>query len=62
MKLNDWLKEEGQTYSWLAREVGASHASVARRWCLEGMVPTSRFMTKIVMLTEGKVQPNDFYK
>jgi predicted transcriptional regulator len=62
MKLEDWRKTKGMSFSCLAREVGASHASVARRWCLGGMVPSTKFMTKIVMLTEGQVQPNDFFK
>ena len=57
---NDW------SYSELARQLGASHATVARRWCLRfddsnRLIPNQEYMDKIILKTGGEVMPNDFY-
>ena len=53
-------------YRQLAELLGASHATVARRWCLDignkdRMIPAPDFMERIVNVTDGAVTPNDFY-
>ncbi len=61
MRLNDWRESQGLSFGSLAKLVGASHASVVRRWCIGEMVPSPRFMKRIVEVTAGEVNPNDFY-
>ena len=66
MQLNDYRKQRGATYTELARLLGASHATVARRWCLppgsrDRMIPNKTFMGRIMLLSGGQVSPNDFY-
>ncbi len=44
----------------------AGHAQMARRWCLpmdhkDRLVPRQRYMSRIIELTKGEVQPNDFF-
>ena len=58
--IKDW------SYSELARQLGASHATVARRWCLKfndnsRLIPNQEYMDRIVLRTSGEVMPNDFY-
>ena len=66
MLLDDYRRSRGQTYTELARLLGASHATVVRRWCLQPgqrdrMIPREEFMHRIMVLTGGTVAPNDFY-
>lgn len=66
MTLNQWRIKKGYSYRLLAKMVGASHASVVRRWCLgmddeDFMIPKPKYMLQILELTAGEVQPNDFY-
>tara|TARA_X000001382_G_scaffold109039_2_gene85131 strand:- start:1594 stop:1806 length:213 start_codon:yes stop_codon:yes gene_type:complete len=66
MTLDEFRKSNGWSYSELARQLGASHATVARRWCLtknhkDKTIPSSTFMNRIVDKSMGKVQPNSFY-
>ena len=66
MKLNDYRLQKNWSYGQLAMMIGASHATVVRRWCLplthkNSMIPDKKFMLQIVKLTNGEVQPNDFY-
>ena len=66
MLLDDYRRSRGQTYTELARLLGASHATVVRRWCLapgarDRMIPREAFMHRIMVLTSGQVTPNDFY-
>lgn len=66
MILDTFRKNRGWSYSELARQVGASHATVARRWCLahdhkDRLIPNEFYMDRIVLLSAGEVMPNDFY-
>ena len=66
MTLNEYKNQNEMSYGQLAELLGASHAAVVRRWCLrpthpDRMIPSTAFMKKIHDLTEGSVQPNDFY-
>ncbi len=66
MKLNDYRLKKNWSYGQLAMMTGASHATVVRRWCLphthkNSYIPERKFMLQIVKLTNGEVQPNDFY-
>ena len=54
------------SYSKLAKLLGAPHATVARRWCLpadhkDRMIPSPKYMARVVQLSDGSVTPNDFY-
>lgn len=53
--------KKGLSYHALAKLTGASHASVVRRWCIGEMVPSPIFMKRIFVITNGTVEPNDFY-
>lgn len=66
MTLDQWRKKNGHSYNALAKMIGASHASVVRRWCMdmdedEFMIPKPKYMLLILQVTSGAVQPNDFY-
>ena len=66
MPLDEFRKDKGLSLSALARELGAAHATVVRRWCLppghpEAQIPHQKYMYAIIELSDGKVQPNDFY-
>jgi len=66
MTLDDYRKQNNWSYSELARQLGASHAAVARRWCLSfddsaRLIPNQTFMSAIMLKTNGAVMPNDFY-
>ena len=66
MTLDDYRKQNNWSYSELARQLGASHAAVARRWCLgfddkSRLIPNQEFMERIVIKTNSAVMPNDFY-
>ena len=59
MKLRVYLDEKGLTQQQFADLVGCSQQSVAR-YCA-GRVPDEGTMTEIFRVTEGRVEPNDFY-
>ncbi len=66
MQLDNFRTNQGWSLTKLAEEVGASHATVVRRWCLpmghkDRLVPSPTYMQKIVDVSEGSVMPNDFY-
>ena len=66
MTLDQYRINKDWSYSELARQLGASHATVARRWCLkyddkQRLIPNQHFMNCIVLKTGGEVMPNDFY-
>ena len=61
---------KGWSYGQLAQRLGTKHAQMARRWCLpmdhaDYLVPSNRgatrYMSRILQLTNGEVQPNDFF-
>lgn len=59
MRLQDYLVETGITRAEFARRIGVKHISVTRY--VEGRVPESSVMGKIIEATEGKVTANDFF-
>lgn len=66
MTLDQYRITKSWSYSELARQLGASHATVARRWCLKmndnnRLIPNQEYMDRIVLKTGGEVMPNDFY-
>ena len=66
MKLDLYRKQNGLSLAALAKLVGASHATVVRRWCLpkghpQSLIPNVKYMVRIMDVTNGAVQPNDFY-
>ena len=66
MTIDDYRLKKSWSYTELDRQVGAAHATVARRWCLkmdhgDRLIPSQLFMDRIVLLTNGEVLPNDFY-
>ena len=66
MTLNEFRKQNICSYSELARQLGATHATVARRWSLDfddknRLIPNVEYMSNIMLKTNGAVMPNDFY-
>ena len=54
------------SYAQLAAMLGASHATMVRRWCRpfgadDKVIPTVKYMERILQITHGAVTPNDFY-
>jgi len=65
MKLPVWLKENNATYQSFTdyangKGVMFSVHAVAK-WCLGKRIPRKDEMESIYRLTEGGVEPNDFY-
>lgn len=66
MKLNEWRLSKKLSYRDLAYKVGANHATIARRWCLDEdhpqrLIPNTDYMKSIMLATQGAVNANDFY-
>jgi len=66
MTIDDYRRRQGWSYSEMARQLGAAHATVVRRWCLKQddkrrLIPSQTFMNRIVAKTNGEVTANDFY-
>tara|TARA_R100001440_G_scaffold61750_1_gene81679 strand:- start:2934 stop:3146 length:213 start_codon:yes stop_codon:yes gene_type:complete len=66
MTLDDYRLKRGWSYSELARQVGANHAAIVRRWCLNfghsnRSIPNELYMERIINMSMGEVMPNDFY-
>jgi hypothetical protein len=64
-KLEDYRTRNKITYKQLADTLEI-HERTARRHCkplgdLDFHLPIQKTMVKIIMITEGYVQPNDFY-
>jgi len=60
MTLEDWLTENAFTYAAFGIMVGTT-APVVWRWAHGQRLPSAKFMTKIVDVTDGEVMPSDFY-
>lgn len=58
--LKEWREREGLSRSAVALELGTSAESV-RRYESGINIPTREMMGRIVSLTLGAVEPNDFY-
>ena len=66
MTLEQYRREKGWTYAQLADALGASHPTIARRWCLrhgdkQRLIPSPKYMERIMLQTASAVMPNDFY-
>lgn len=59
MKLRDWRKSRGVSPEELAERLGCHRTTVVRYELRR--VPDPEMMRKIVLVTDGAVQPNDFY-
>ncbi len=60
MNLKSYLDVKSITYSAFARQIGTS-AEAVRRYAERARVPTQDVMRRIHAVTEGAVQPNDFF-
>lgn len=61
MQLKEWIEKNGKTIKEVADTLGVSEMNVYR-YIAGSNIPRSENMAKIVDLTGGEVQPNDFYK
>tara|TARA_R100001460_G_scaffold18936_1_gene39826 strand:+ start:1006 stop:1215 length:210 start_codon:yes stop_codon:yes gene_type:complete len=67
MTLREFKDQNKMSYAKLAAMIGASHATIARRFCLprthkDRMIPSAKYMDAIMTVTDGAVTPNDFYR
>ena len=67
MKLEEWRSLKKFSYKQLANKFGVAHPTIVRRWCLskshkDCQIPNHNYMKIIVQMTDGAVQPNDFYE
>lgn len=67
VKLDDFRRKKGWSYSELGRRLGVKRPANARRHCLpaahaEFRMPDDSTMRKIVAVSDGQVTPNDFYE
>lgn len=60
MKLKEYLMLKKQSIDDFSHELGLSYAAV-RLYVNAGRVPTPKVMRRIVDITNGAVQPNDFF-
>lgn len=66
MTLNEWRKTKNMDFVQLAKALDAPHSKVVARWCIPNqknhvVIPSRRYMDRILKITMGAVQPNDFY-
>jgi len=65
MRLNAWLKQNSltqQMFLEISRGHGAEFTmSALNKWCSGSRIPRSQEMAIIYKVTDGQVQPNDFY-
>ena len=61
MTLDEYRKEKGWSYGKLAEVLNVGHGRMTSRWCKHEVIPTKEHMHRIMDLTMGAVQPNDFY-
>lgn len=59
MKLKAWRKRERYSQARIGEMIGVTDMAVSRYE--RGQSPNSAVMRRIVKLTNGEVQPNDFY-
>ncbi len=60
MKYRAWFEGSGRTLTDVARELQVSVEAV-RRYVEETRIPGKDIMLRIVKITDGAVQPNDFF-
>ncbi|MCR9256203.1 MAG: helix-turn-helix transcriptional regulator [Alphaproteobacteria bacterium] len=61
MKLADWIRAQNLTLSEVGRACGVDNHSNFRRYVTGKTIPRPETMARIVEVTGGAVQPNDFY-
>lgn len=61
MTLDEYRKEKGWSYGKLSQVLDVGHSRMTSRWCRGEVIPTKEHMLRIIKLTHGAVQPNDFY-
>lgn len=62
MKLATWRKERGMTQVDLAAALGCSQSYISQiERAVEPIVPSRELMAVIFRVTDGAVEPNDFY-
>jgi DNA-binding XRE family transcriptional regulator len=59
-KLRQWRVRQPRLVNDLAREIGCTRQTW-HSWETGGNIPSAEFMAKLVEITNGVVQPNDFY-
>lgn len=63
MRLAIWRKKEGKTQAWLADALGCTQPYISQIERAEHRyVPGPAMMIEIYRLSNGEVQPNDFYE
>ena len=60
MKLSDYLSENELTHSEFAESIARERSTVSK--LIAGGVPDSKTMIRIIAVTDGQVQPNDFFE
>ena len=60
MTVADYLKAKNLPQVRLAELIGVTEAAMSRY--VAGRIPTPKILKKIVVATDGAVQPNDFYE
>lgn len=60
MKLIDFINENQKTQAEVAADLDTTQGAVSR-WCNGDIIPRPQMMEKIIIWSEGKVTPNDFY-
>lgn len=61
MTLQDYLSQEGFTFTAFAALIGTDYPSTVERYAKGRQIPGRSMMRKIVRVTNGAVMPNDFY-
>lgn len=61
MKLNDYITQQNLDCREFANQIDVSYETV-RRYLTGERKPRDEIMTRIVLQTEGKVTPNDFFQ
>lgn len=62
MKLAQWRKLKGLKQAQVAAETGVSQSFISLiERSIEPQTPNADVMRRVYILTEGAVQPNDFY-
>lgn len=60
MKLADWIEVKGLKSKWVAAQLRVSPTTLSM-YCTEQRVPRPDVMRRIIQLTDGHVEPNDFF-
>lgn len=60
MKLSDWLFENSMTPRQLRVMLGVKNRSTLHRWMTNERIPAPRVLQKIIEITKGEVQLEDF--